>query len=244
MRRADRLLQIIQILRRQSGPIAASRIAEELEVSLRTLYRDMVSLEATGVPIRGEAGVGYVLEDGYDMPPLMFTVSELEALMLGARMLDGRVDDALSRAAQDAVAKIANSVPDNLRGALIDAPLFAPIWTQQRQIEVDMAEVRRALRTESQVEIDYLDLKDQRSQRVIWPVLLSIFEQSTVIAAWCTLRNGFRAFRADRITRFDVLEKRSPKPRKTLFAEWKKAGAGRYRRPDFTKDKIEKLRGV
>ena len=98
MRRADRLLQIIQILRRANGPIAASTIADEVEVSQRTLYRDMASLESTGVPIRGEAGIGYILEEGYDMPPLMFTASELEALMLGARMLDGRVDSQLRRA--------------------------------------------------------------------------------------------------------------------------------------------------
>ena len=224
MRRADRLLQIIQILRRQNGPIAAARMAEELEVSLRTLYRDMASLESTGVPIRGEAGVGYILEDGYDMPPLMFTASELEAVMLGARLLDGRVDEALSRAAKDAVAKIASSIPDKLRDALIDAPLFAPIFVARELLQIDMVDIRRALRTESQVEIEYLDLKGNQSERTIWPVLMSFFEQTTVIAAWCTLRNDFRTFRIDRISRFHVLDKRLPRPRKTLFVEWKKNG--------------------
>src|SRR5690606_27148140 len=101
MRRADRLLQIIQILRRESRPVSGRAIAEELEVSLRTLYRDMVALEATGVPIRGEAGVGYVLEPGYDMPPLIFTGDELEAVMLGLRIVEKRGDQMLSRAARD-----------------------------------------------------------------------------------------------------------------------------------------------
>ena len=244
MRRADRLLQIIQILRRQNGPIAAARMAEELEVSLRTLYRDMASLESTGVPIRGEAGVGYILEDGYDMPPLMFTASELEAVMLGARLLDGRVDEALSRAAKDAVAKIATSIPDKLRDALIDAPLFAPIFVAREPLEIDMADIRRALRTESQVEIEYLDLKGSRSKRTIWPILMSFFEQTTVIAAWCTLRNDFRTFRIDRIERFQVLEKRLPRPRKTLFVEWKKTETARYRTPEFTKGSNKQLRGI
>ena len=111
MRRADRLLQIIQILRRENRPVTSASMAEELEVSQRTLYRDMASLESTGVPIRGEAGVGYVLGDGYMLPPLMFSESELEAIMLGARMVDGRVDDALSRSARDVVAKIQAIIP-------------------------------------------------------------------------------------------------------------------------------------
>jgi predicted DNA-binding transcriptional regulator YafY len=229
MRRADRLLQIIQILRRANGPIAASTIAEELEVSQRTLYRDMASLESTGVPIRGEAGVGYVLEDGYDMPPLMFTASELEAVMLGARMLDGRVDEPLSRAAKDAVAKIAAVVPPHLRDVLIDAPLFAPQFVEPQILPVSAAEIRLSLRNQSQVSIVYTDLNDKVTTRTIWPVLISFFHGATVLAAWCTLRSDFRAFRIDRLTTYDILDQQTPRPRKTLFAEWKKSQAAQYR---------------
>ncbi len=118
MRRADRLLQIVQILRRNRRPVAASAIASECEVSLRTLYRDMVALEASGVPVRGEAGVGYVLEGGYDLPPLMFNADEVEAIMLGARMVDGRADAALSRAARDVIAKIEAVLPPTLARSL------------------------------------------------------------------------------------------------------------------------------
>lgn len=244
MRRADRLLQIIQILRRANGPIAAGRIAEEVEVSLRTLYRDMVSLEATGVPVRGEAGVGYVLEEGYDMPPLMFTASELEAVMLGARMLDGRVDEALSRAAKDAVAKIAAVVPKELRDTLIDTPLFAPQFVKPEKLNVDMADIRRALRMERQVAMTYRDLKGNMSQRVVWPVLISIFQGATLLAGWCTLREDFRSFRMDGIMSFELLEMPMPKRRKTLFAAWQKSEVARYRTPEFTKKTGGEIRGI
>ena len=228
MRRADRLLQIIQILRRANGPIAASAMAQELEVSQRTLYRDMASLESTGVPIRGEAGVGYILEDGYDMPPLMFTASELEAIMLGARMLDGRVDTSLSRAAKDVVAKIAAVVPQDLRSALIDAPLFAPQFVEPPPLQIEAEDIRRSLRSQSQVNITYNDLSDRVTNRTIWPVLISFFQNAAVLAAWCTLRGDFRAFRLDRISSYDVTDRKLPKPRKTLFVEWKKSDAAKF----------------
>ena len=244
MRRADRLLQIIQILRRARGPIAASRIAEEVEVSLRTLYRDMASLESTGVPVRGEAGVGYVLEDGYDMPPLMFTVSELEAVMLGARMIDGRFDEELSRAAKDVVSKIAAVVPESLRSKLVDAPLFAPQFVRHSEQAVDMSIVREALRQEKQVDIDYVDLSGKESKRRIFPVMISVFRNSVVVAAWCTLREDFRSFRLDGMRTFEVLEVKLPKPRKTLFAEWKRSEAARYQSEDFGAGADGEIRGV
>lgn len=244
MRRADRLLQIIQILRRANGPIAASTIAEELEVSLRTLYRDMASLESTGVPIRGEAGIGYILEDGYDMPPLMFTASELEALMLGARMLDSRVDESLARSAKDAVAKIAAVVPKDLREVLIDTPLFAPQFSTPEELTIDPNVIRQSLRSESQVQITYEDLKGATSRRTIWPILISFFQGATLLAAWCTLRNDFRTFRIDRISTYQILDKSMPKRRKTLFAEWKRSQAAQFPKPADKSDTPPKIRGV
>ncbi|MGI9365171.1 MAG: helix-turn-helix transcriptional regulator [Rhizobiaceae bacterium] len=244
MRRADRLLQIIQILRRANGPIAASSIAAELEVSQRTLYRDMASLESTGVPIRGEAGVGYILEDGYDMPPLMFTASELEAVMLGARMLDGRVDESLSRAAKDVVAKIAAVVPVDLRPALIDAPLFAPQFVTQPPLQIEAEDIRRSLRSQSQVRITYTDLNERETNRTIWPVLISFFQNAAVLAAWCTLRNDFRAFRLDRILRYEVTNQKLPKPRKTLFVEWKKSDAAKFAAAQPATNAKTTIRGI
>jgi predicted DNA-binding transcriptional regulator YafY len=126
MRRADRLLKVIQHLRRHRRPVTGKRLAEELEVSLRTLYRDIADLVAGGVPIRGEAGVGYVLGEGYDLPPLMFKADELEAIMLGLSWVERRGDKSLRDATQDTVAKIAAVLPENMRAFLYDAPLITP----------------------------------------------------------------------------------------------------------------------
>jgi len=244
MRRADRLLQILQILRRQRQPIAAARIAEELEVSLRTLYRDMVSLEASGVPIRGEAGVGYVLEDGYDMPPLMFTANELEAIMLGARLVDGRADETLSRSAKDAIAKIAAVIPAPLREHLVETPLFAPHLVRGQTQKPDLGDVRRALRDGKQMQIAYRDLKGQHSERVVWPIQISFFQDAVLLVAWCTMREAFRSFRIDGIKEQKVLDARLPKSRKTLFVEWLKDRDMRKSEWGEGSDASVELRGV
>ncbi len=224
MRRADRLLQIIQILRRESRPVSGRAIAEELEVSLRTLYRDMVALEATGVPIRGEAGVGYVLEPGYDMPPLIFTGDELEAVMLGLRIVEKRGDQMLSRAARDTVAKIAAVLPPALRQEFVDVPLFAPGFEPYPPERIDVAELRAALRSGRRVEILYQVPERAPERRRIWPIVLAFFQHARVLAAWCELRQDFRNFRTDRILEMAVLDDRIPRPRQRLLAEWRAQG--------------------
>ena len=146
MRRADRLLQIIQLLRRARRPVTAAAIAAELEVTPRTVYRDVASLMTNGVPIRGEAGIGYVLGEGYDLPPLMFTADELEALILGARFVEVQGDAELAIAAQDAVAKIGAVVPKCLRPVLLDAPLIAPDYHERTEEKINTGALRRAVR--------------------------------------------------------------------------------------------------
>ncbi len=220
MRRADRLLQIVQILRRNRRPVAAGTIASECEVSLRTLYRDMVALEASGVPVRGEAGVGYVLEGGYDLPPLMFNADEVEAIMLGARMVDGRADDALSCAARDVIAKIEAVLPPALAQSLIGTPLYAPVYEPEDPPAVDLGLIRQALREERQAHLVYADEQGQQTERTIWPVHMSFFRESIVIVGWCCLRQDFRMFRTDRMVTFEVLEARLPKRRAILHREW------------------------
>ena len=220
MRRADRLLQIVQILRRNRRPVAASAIAEELEVSLRTLYRDMVALESSGVPVRGEAGVGYVLEGGYDLPPLMFNADEVEAIMLGARMVDGRGDEALSRAAQDVIAKIETVLPPALAQSLIGTPLYAPVFEPTDPPAVDLGLIRQALREGRQAHLVYADEQGQQTARTIWPVHMSFFRETIVLVGWCTMRTGFRMFRTDRMVAFDILDARLPKRRALLHREW------------------------
>ncbi len=222
MRRADRLLQIIQVLRREARPVSGRFVADELEVSLRTLYRDMVALEAAGVPIRGEAGVGYVLEAGYDLPPLMFNTDELEAVMLGLRMVEGRGDKALSLAARDTVAKIAAVLPGSLRDEFIDVPLFAPVFEPFPDEKIELPELRAALRGGEIVEILYQVPEQAPQRRRIWPVVMGFFQQSRVLGAWCELRQDFRSFRTDRIWEMRLTGERMPESRKRLFAEWKK----------------------
>lgn len=221
MRRADRLLQIIQILRRERAPVSGGAMAAELEVSLRTVYRDMVALEASGVPIRGEAGVGYVLEAGFDLPPLMFSTDELEAVMLGLRMVEGRGDAVLSRAARDTVAKIAAVLPGSLQDEFIDVPLFAPVFEPFPQEHIELPALRAALRAGQVVEIAYQVPGRVPERRSIWPIVLGFFQHSRVLGAWCELRRDFRNFRADRILEMAVTERMIPKPRRRLFAEWR-----------------------
>jgi predicted DNA-binding transcriptional regulator YafY len=229
MRRADRLLRIIQILRRHRRPVRGQVMAEELEISLRTLYRDVADLVTDGVPIRGEAGVGYVLGEGYDLPPLMFNVDELEAVMLGLRWVVRRGDVALVRAAQDAVAKVGAVLPKELRPALFDAALIVPPAWRGVVDRIDVAELRRAIREQRKVNIAYADEQGKLSNRTIWPIAISYYEAQRLVVGWCELREDFRSFRADRMLAAEVLKDRYGERRKALLKRWleQETGSGR-----------------
>lgn len=220
MNRADRLLSLVQILRRHRYPVTAAALSRELGVSERTLYRDIATLQASGAPIRGEAGVGYVLDAGYDLPPLMFTPDELEALMLGARFVQERGDQALSRAAFDAVAKIEAVLPAALRPVFADSRLFAPGYRRVPTERVDISLVRRAIREGRKIDLAYADEHGQPTTRLIWPFALGYFDSSRVIVAWCELRKDFRHFRTDRVNSFTVLPERYPEHQRKLVARW------------------------
>src|SRR6476659_3856327 len=233
MRRAERLLQLLQILRRHRAPVTGEVIAEELEVSLRTVYRDIASLIGERVPIRGEAGVGYVLDDGFDMPPLMFTVDELEAVMLGLRWVTRRGDAQLSRAARDSVAKIGAVLPDGLKPFLFDAGLVVPPREDRAADSVDVAGLRSAIRESRKVQIQYRDELDRRTERTIWPIGIAYYEATRNIIAWCELRTAFRHFRTDRISHFDILNDRYTKRRKALLKEWQEELRAEQDKPDL-----------
>ena len=225
MRRADRLLRIIQLLRRHRRPVTGARMAEELEVSLRTLYRDIADLITDAVPIRGEAGVGYVLGEGYDLPPLMFKSDELEAIMLGLSWVQGRGDPALQRAAQDVVAKIGTVLPEALRPFFYDAPLLTPPKFGLPQDIVDMGVLRGAIRSQFKVHIAYADENGSGTSRSIWPIAISYFDAQRIVVAWCELRLGFRHFRTDRILQLRVEAEKYREPRLRLLAKWKEERA-------------------
>ena len=236
MRRAERLFQIIQILRRSKRrPITAGDIAGELETSLRTIYRDISQLLAERVPIRGEAGIGYILEDGFDMPPLMLTADEIEAAMLGAQWVMGRGDEALARAARDMVAKIGAVVPAHLKPLALDSTLVSPQWRKIQIDSVDMARVRASIHAQTKIKLAYGDEQGRESERTIWPFAVSYWEMVRVIVAWCELRKAFRSFRTDRVRAADFLSERYPTPRTRLTAQWRKEMAESVDRGEYKK---------
>ena len=221
MSRAERLLALIQILHRHRYPVSGTVLARELQVSLRTLYRDIASLQSQGAHIDGEPGVGYVLRPGFMLPPLMFSHEELEALVLGSRWVAERTDASLKHAAQNALAKIAAVLPPDLRHAL-DAPslLIGPTEVIAAG-DAELTAIRRAIRGERKLAITYLDLEGRETQRRVWPFALGFFERVRVVAAWCELRQDFRNFRTDRITTLVVEDAGYPRRRHALLKEWR-----------------------
>jgi predicted DNA-binding transcriptional regulator YafY len=220
MRRADRLLRIIQILRRHRRPVRGQVIADEVEVSLRTLYRDIADLITDGVPIRGEAGIGYVLGEGYDVPPLMFNADELEAIMLGLRWVSRRGDSDLARAALDTTAKIGAVLPQALKPLLFDSGLLAPPVYTKLADNVDVSSLRQAVREQRKVELVYRDDNGKESERVIWPIGIAYFDAQRLVIAWCELRQDFRSFRTDRMMKATVRQEKYQERRKVLLKRW------------------------
>lgn len=220
MKRAERLLQLLQILRRHRRPVTGQAIARELEVSLRTVYRDIAGLIADQVPIRGEAGMGYVLGEGFDMPPLMFTPDELEAVMLGLRWVARRGDRELSRAAQDTVAKIGSVLPERLRPFLFDAALLVPPQFRLVEDSVNVALLRGAIREGRKVSLLYRNEAGIESSRVIWPIAVAYFDAQRLIVGWCELRSDFRSFRTDRMISISVMDEKYGIRRKVLLKQW------------------------
>jgi predicted DNA-binding transcriptional regulator YafY len=222
MRRADRLFQIIQVLRRTRRPVTADAIAAELETSKRTIYRDIADLIGQRVPIRGEAGVGYVLDGGYDLPPLMLTSDEIEAAVLGAQWVARRGDPDLARAALDLIAKIGAAVPERLRPLVLEpATGAAPAWNAAPD-RIDMAAVRRAIHGGRKIQLTYRDEQERQTERTVWPFAVGYHETVRLMVAWCELRGDFRSFRTDRVAQAAFLEDRYPERPSILRARWRK----------------------
>ena len=223
MARAERLLELMQALRRRRTPVAGAALAGELGVSLRTLYRDIAALQAQGASIEGEAGLGYVLRPGFTLPPLMFTLEEVEALALGARWVEGRVDEGLARAAKDALAKIAAVLPP-ARAAPLDWPTLLAGGSRAGEPErLALPLARKALAEERKLRFAYADKDGRRSERIVWPVAVGFFEQVMMLAAWCETRQAFRHFRLDRMSDVEALAERPPRARRNLLRDWRRA---------------------
>jgi predicted DNA-binding transcriptional regulator YafY len=206
MRKASRLFEIIQILRLAKRPVTAAAIAEKLEVATRSIYRDIAALQATRVPIDGGRGVGYILRPGYELPPLMFSVEETEAIVLALALLDRTGDASLKKAAKRVNHKIAAAVPAPLRRTFDNRSIHAWGTIAKEPEGVDLAAVRRAIRDEQKLAIDYRDEIGRETKRTIWPLALIYYSESANIVAWCEVRQALRNFRADRVRNSALVE--------------------------------------
>jgi len=205
MRRADRLFQIVQFLRSRRVT-TAHWLSDVLEVSERTIYRDIQDLMVSGVPIEGEAGIGYVIRRGYDLPPLMFTEDEIAALTLGARILDSWADPGLAKAAQSVLSKVETVLPDALKGKLDQTRLYSPLARISPRVASFMGELRSAIDSRQKVSLAYTRADGTESGRTIWPLGLFFWGTVWTLGAWCEMREGLRNFRLDRIRSLQVCD--------------------------------------
>ena len=205
MRRADRLFRIVQLLRGRRLSTAAW-IAEKLEVSPRTVYRDVADLQAQGVPIDGEAGVGYRLVGGFDLPPLMFTTLEAQALVAAVRLAQSRLDRELALAAEDALGKIIGVLPPAARAAAETLPLYAAPWARDPVSIERLGVLREAASMRRRIRFDYEDARGAPTSRIARPLGCYHWDAVWTLAAWCEHRTAFRSFRIDRMRTLDVLD--------------------------------------
>jgi predicted DNA-binding transcriptional regulator YafY len=220
MNRTERLFALMDALRRHRRPVTAASLADELAVSMRTIYRDVQVLIGLGAPIDGEAGLGYLLRPGFFLPPLMFSEDELEALVLGAQWVARQSDTALTQAASNALAKIAAASPKDLRDAMANTGLWVAT-AETARAAVDVKIVREAIRREQTLQIAYVAETGVPTERAIWPIAMAFYERRQTVAAWCELRNAFRHFRTDRITAMTLTGQRYPRRRAELVKAWR-----------------------
>jgi predicted DNA-binding transcriptional regulator YafY len=207
MRRADRLVQLVQLVRGRR--LATGEwLAGRLEVSVRTVYRDIADLQAQGVPIEGEAGVGYRMRAGFDLPPLMFTTDEAKALVACVRLAQPRLDAALAEAAEGALSKVLAVLPTGARAAAESLAVYAPYYEVAPQVRAHLESLRTATEARRKVRLKYLDLKDVASERTVRPLGSFYWGAVWTLAAWCEAREDFRSFRVDRIERLEPLDER------------------------------------
>ncbi len=199
MNRSTRLFEIIQLLRSSRRSLTAQEIADSLEVTKRTIYRDIVALQSMRVPIDGEAGVGYILRPGFDLPPLMFTAEEVEAIAVGLSLLGRTGDPGLAKAAESVVRKISDVLPEENPYGLLNQTVFTSSWHTIPESVIDPGLLRQAIRDEIKLEIEYRDQQEAKSTRVIQPLALVYYVDALILATWCELRSAYRHFRVDRI---------------------------------------------
>ena len=225
MSRTGRVLHQKDAMRGSPPPRTAAAQAEQLGGSQPTNYRDMQTLAELGAPVEGSAGLGYLLRSGFFLPPLMFDVDELEALVLGARWVRRQGDPVLAQAAANALAKIATATPKDLRDDMADTSLWVPLVRDTPEHDAFVLPAREAIRRQHKMRIHYKDEQGACSERTVWPFALAFFDGRRLLAAWCEMRQANRHFRIDRIARAEPLAERYPKPRHELLKLWREENA-------------------
>ncbi|EOW6513798.1 helix-turn-helix transcriptional regulator [Cronobacter malonaticus] len=222
MTRTQRLLELLQFLRSHRYPVTAATLAERLDVSVRSIYRDIETLKMQGVEIEGSAGIGYILQSDYHLPPLMFDAHEVDALMLGLHWVMRHTDPQLEAAARNAVAKIHAILPENLAQHIRYPSLMVPPPGNDSSLRF-LADIRQAIHQRRKLELVYTDKDGAASSRLVWPIALGFFDAVRMLACWCELRQAFRHFRIDRMQRVTISEQSCPQSRYKLLKEWKNA---------------------
>ena len=219
--RATRLLHLLDELRRRRRPVRGAQLADQLGISLRTLYRDIDALRAQGAVIAGDPGVGYQLRAGFMLPPMMFSPDELEALVLGARWVASHADPELAEAAGRALDRVVGVLPEGLRLQVETSGLFAPDWSPVPP-EPWLPALRRAIREGNAVRLRYRDAQGRASERLVWPFAMAFLADMRLLAAWCESRADFRHFRADRVLALEDTGRRYPERRQRLVRRWER----------------------
>ena len=220
MARSHRLFELMQVLRRHRRTVSGEALARELGVSLRTIRGDVATLQDMGADLDGEAGVGYILQPGFLLPPLSFTEEELQALVIGAQWISRQTDDTLALAVKNALAKINAVLPPDMRSALDDDTVYVGHRARNSTL-LDLSEIRRALREQRKLRITLSIEHATKDQQVVWPIMLGLIEGSRFIAAWCELDSQFRVIAMDDIATAEILTERYPRNRRQLVKEWR-----------------------
>ncbi|WP_096086017.1 helix-turn-helix transcriptional regulator [Agaribacterium haliotis] len=225
MHPTHRLFSIIQVLRSARQPVLAQELAQQFEVSVRTIYRDIAELQNQHLPVVGEAGIGYVLKKGHDLPPLMLTPDELDAVLLGINWVSQRGDESLNKASKSLLNKIRDVVPEHLQSVILNEASLAPSYRQVFNDSLDMSRLREAIRRAQKIKIRYCNAQGESSERIIWPFMLAYFDVSRLICAWCEYRQNFRHFRSDRIAEISYLDQYFEPSSEELKKRWRKQQA-------------------
>ncbi|WED28983.1 YafY family transcriptional regulator [Vibrio sp. DW001] len=227
MSRSQRLFDLLQLLRCHKYPVSAEHLAHELNVSVRTIYRDIATLQTQSAEIEGEAGLGYVLKPTFMLPPLMFSLEELEALLLGADWVAKQAHGEFSGAVKNAIAKISAVLPVDHSAKRNEDVIRVASVIEVPHLTRELSDIKHAIQQQFKTKIIYVDAQGISSARIIWPILIGLFQQHYVLVAWCETKEAFRNFRLDRIEEWQTLEQKYRRARRDLLKEWQqKEGIG------------------